>query len=103
MRALRAAQAEAQPRDHLVEDNQRAVTPRAFEQALDETGLRQHQPHVGADRFDGDRRKRRLASGEFCIDVGEIVVARDDRLGADAGRDSAAGCVVRLRRRAGVV
>ncbi len=100
---LRAGETETQPRDHFIEDDERTMAARSFKQAVEKAGLREHQSHVADDRLDGDRRQHRLASRELLVDVGEVVVARDDRLGANAGRNSAAQRVARLRRRAGIV
>src|SRR6202162_6734213 len=80
-RLLRAAETQPEARNHLIEDHQRAVTPRALENTVEEAGFGKDQPHVADDRFESDRSQQRLATCKFSIDVGEIVVARDDGLG----------------------
>ena len=66
--------------------------------------MRFHEAHVSDDGLDDDRGHGVLAPGDLCREIGEIVVARDDAVGAHARRDAAAARVargVRMRPRRG--
>ncbi len=99
---LRAAHAQAQPRDHFIEDDQRAARTRAHEETVEKSRRRHDEPHVCGDGFDDDRRQIVRACGELGVEVGEIAVARDDRFCTRARRDAVVQrhASVRLRGRA---
>ena len=76
---LGAAGVEAEPGDHLVEDQQRADPVALGAQAVEEPGLRGDDAHVGGDRLDDD-------GGDRLVELGHPVVRHDERLGDRPGR-----------------
>ena len=85
--ALRAAEADAEAGDHLVEHEQRAVRGAALAQRR--RGSRRRggdEAHVGGDRLDEDRREVGAVLGERGVERGEVVVGHDDRVGDRARR-----------------
>jgi hypothetical protein len=76
---MRSALGDAEPRDDLVEEQQRAVAIRDRAKALEKTRRRRDDPHVGGDRLDRDHRDALRVRGEEGFDRGEVVVARGQR------------------------
>ena len=74
---LGAAGAEAEPGDHLVEDQQRADAVALGAQPVEEAGRRGDDAHVGGDRLDDD-------GGDLVVELGHHVVRHDDRVGDGA-------------------
>src|SRR5262249_27204658 len=86
--ALCTARAEAQPRDDLVEDQERAPAPGALPQTFEKAGDRRNEPHVERDRLDHDRGDLVFdAFGELIGGI-EIVVTRDECVATHARRNS---------------
>ena len=71
-------QAEAEPGDDLVEDQQRAGRVARGPQPFEEPGRRRDEAHVGGDRLDDHR-------GDVVVDLGHDVVGRHDGVGHRAG------------------
>ena len=69
-----AAGGQAEPGDHLVEDEQRAHGVAGGTQALEKAGGRRHHTHVGGDRFHDHARHR-------VVELGDDVVGDDDGVG----------------------
>jgi hypothetical protein len=101
--ALRAAEPEPQPRDDLVEDQQRPVPLGAGAQPLEESLVGRNEPHVAADRLDDDRCESRPDATQMPIDVVEIVVARDREIVDDRARDPGTRRLGSLRRGARIL
>ena len=78
--SLGATGLEAEPGDHLVEDQQRADPITLGAQAVEEAGLRRDHAHVGRNRLDDHRRHLRS-------ELGHPVVRHDERLGDRPGWD----------------
>ena len=78
--------ADAEPGDHLVEDEQRAGAGAPVPEVVEEAGRGGDEAHVGGDRLDEDRRE--VVLGEGGIDRGDVVVGHDDGVGHRTGGDA---------------
>ncbi|CAB4766296.1 unannotated protein [freshwater metagenome] len=74
---------EAEPGDHLVEQQKRADPVAGLAETLQEPGRRSHEPHVGRDGFDAHDRDR-------LVELGHHVVRGNDGIGHCAGGDAVA-------------
>ena len=98
---LHSARRDPQARHHLVEDQQRAVARAQRAQPLEKTGHRRNQVHVAGRRLDDQAGDVVGVLAEQCLDRGEVVELRDQRVTGKVGRHAGrAGCAEGERARA---
>ncbi len=92
--ALRAAVRDAEARDDLVEEQERAVLQGDLAQSLEESVGRGHDAHVRGDGLDGDERDLAPALGEHRTNRAEVVVRDRQRVlrGRPRSRRASRGC-----------
>ncbi len=87
---LGATRRDAEPRDDFVEDEERAVTPREVATRLEVSRRGRHEPHVGRNRLDHERRDLPRKLRERRFERRCVVVRHDRRQRGDLLRDSRA-------------